>query len=104
MSQSHRDCFLRYLNPIPAANKLHSLFVVGLLIVAGATGIFAATTVPSVPFSESFEGTHIYPFWSLTQESGTVTLSKEQAYSGTEPALPSLGIRLSSPLWFRPPN
>jgi hypothetical protein len=57
---------------------------VGLLIVIGATGIFAATTVPSVPFSESFEGTHIYPFWSLTEDYGTVTLSKDHAYSGSQ--------------------
>jgi hypothetical protein len=54
MSQSHQNCLLPSLKPIPAANKRHSLFVVmGLLFIVGATGIVAAATAPSVPFSES---------------------------------------------------
>jgi hypothetical protein len=40
---------------------------------------------PHEPVSDSFEGTAVYsPFWSLTQQSGTISLSKDQAYAGAQ--------------------
>jgi hypothetical protein len=52
-------------------------------VVLSASLATAATT-PSEPFSESFEGTQIYPYWTLTQDYGAVSLSKDHAYSGSQ--------------------
>ena len=49
-----------------------------------SAGLATAGTTPSEPFSESFEGTEIYPYWMLTQQFGAVTLSKDHAYSGSQ--------------------
>jgi len=37
-----------------------------------------------ISFSDSFEGTTIDPFWTVTQQYGTVTLSSDQAHSGSQ--------------------
>ncbi|MBV9303967.1 MAG: hypothetical protein JOY62_14875 [Acidobacteriaceae bacterium] len=47
-------------------------------------GVAWGSTPPVEPFSDSFEGTQIYPYWALTQDYGTVTLSKDQFYSGAK--------------------
>lgn len=36
------------------------------------------------PFSDSFEGTSIYPYWAVSEQSGIVSLSRDQAYSGSQ--------------------
>lgn len=59
-------------------------YLPAVFIAVLSAGLMPAGTVPSEPFSESFEGTQIYPYWTLTQEYGTVTLSKDHAYSGSQ--------------------
>ena len=43
-----------------------------------------AATAPVSSFKDSFEGQKPYPFWATHQQSGTVTLSREHAYSGSQ--------------------
>jgi hypothetical protein len=43
-----------------------------------------ASVVPVDQFSDSFEGISIYSYWSKTQQSGTVSTSKDHAYSGSQ--------------------
>jgi hypothetical protein len=61
-------------------NKYFPAAIAALL----SAGLAAAAAAPSEPFSESFEGIQIYPYWTLTQGYGTVALSKDHAYSGSQ--------------------
>ncbi len=55
-----------------------------LLITLLSVGLAGATTSPIEPFSDSFEGATIYPYWSISQEFGLISLSKDQVYSGSQ--------------------
>jgi hypothetical protein len=43
-----------------------------------------AANAPAASFKDSFEGHKLYPFWAVQQQSGTVSLTKEEAYSGSQ--------------------
>ena len=55
---------------------------VALAVVLSAGSALASA--PAEPFAESFEGVQIYPYWTLTQQYGTLALSKDHAYSGSQ--------------------
>ena len=64
------------------ARKVAASTMAALLMIGGVVQANAATA-PATRFSDSFEGTKIYPYWTLAEDYGTITLSKDQAYSGT---------------------
>ena len=45
-----------------------------------------ATSLTEAGFSDSFEGATFNPYWTLSQNGGTISLSTEQAHSGTQSA------------------
>src|SRR5579859_2895372 len=53
-------------------------WILAALLVASP--VYAA---PPISFGDSFEGLKLYPFWSALQQSGSVSLSTDRAYSGS---------------------
>lgn len=53
-------------------------FAVIALLIAGR-----AAQSQNVGFHDSFEGSAVYPFWSVTQTNGSISLSTDHAYAGS---------------------
>jgi hypothetical protein len=57
------------------------------MVLAMLAAVFAnvahAAVPPDVSVSDSFEGVAIYPFWTTSQDFGSISLSTDHAYSGS---------------------
>ena len=90
--QCHARNFLvggsRFARLLPASLKpaaqmiFHGILLLVVVSFACINRSYAATP-PAVAFSDSFEGTSIYPYWELTEEYGNISISKDVAYSGS---------------------
>jgi hypothetical protein len=57
-----------------------------LLVVNAILGLAVALPAWAGSFSDSFEGSSFNPYWTITQQYGTVTLSTAEAHSGSQSA------------------
>lgn len=65
-----------------AAWPVSRFLLLAALVVFGVRVAHAATP-PTVPFSDSFEGLSIYPYWGVIDDFGSIALSKDLSYSGS---------------------
>src|SRR5438034_6612311 len=64
---------------------LHAFWKVNLLLIVLAWFI-SVSQADTISYSDSFEASTINPFWTVTQQFGTVTLSTDQAHTGAQSA------------------
>jgi hypothetical protein len=62
------------------------LVFVAVFLLPSMAGLAPGARGDTVSYSDGFEGSSFNPFWTLTQQLGTITLSTDEAFTGTQSA------------------